>query len=281
MIHAIVQGLAGCEAYIDDVIIYSSTWEEHIKIMKELFERLKKANLTVNLAKSDFLRATVEYLGHVVGQGCVKPIKAKVDAVVKYPSPTGKKDLMRFLGMVGFYRKFCHNFSTVVAPLTNLLQKNIKFQWTDQCDNVFNSIKELLMNSPVLVSPDFQKQFKLAVDASDVGIGASLCQEGDDGIDRVVCYFSKKLNKFQKNYSTIEKECLALLLSLQHFDVYLNVTLHPVMVFTDHNPLTILHKMTNKNQRLTRWSLQLQQYDIIIKHIKGKDNIVPDALSRV
>ena len=280
MIHSIVQDLEGCEAYIDDVIIYSSTWEEHIKILKELFSRLKKANLTVNLAKSDFLCATVEYLGHIVGQGCVKPIKAKVDAIAKYPSPTGKKDLMRFLGMVGFYRKFCHNFSTVVAPLTNLLQKNTKFQWTDQCNNVFNNIKELLMNSPVLVSPDFQKQFKLAVDASDVGIGAILCQEGDDGIDRVVCFFSKKLNKFQKNYSTIEKECLALLLSLQHFDVYLNVTLHPVMVFTDHNPLTFLHKMANKNQRLTRWSLQLQQYDIVISHIKGKDNIIPDALSR-
>ena len=136
------------------------------------------------------------------------------------------------------------------------------------------------MNSPVLTSPDYQKQFKLAVDASDVGTGAILCQESDSGIDKVVCFFSKKLNKYQKNYSTIEKECLALLLSLQHFDVYLNVTVHPILVYTDHNPLTFLHKMANKNQRLTRWSLQLQQYDIVISHIKGKDNIIPDALSR-
>ena len=119
------------------------------------------------------------------------------------------------------------------------------------------------------------------MDASDTGIGATLFQQSEDGIDKVVCFFSKKLNKYQRNYSTIEKECLALLLSLQHFDVYLNVTVHPVLVYTDHNPLTFLHKMANKNQRLTRWSLQLQQYDIVINHIKGKDNIIPDALSRV
>ena len=279
MIHSVLQGLIGCEAYIDDVIIYSSTWEDHMRIMKELFARLKQAHLTVNLAKCDFLQATVEYLGHVVGQGCVRPIGAKVDAIVKYPVPTNKKELMRFLGMIGFYRRFCYNFSTVVAPLTNLLQKKVQFLWTEKCDESFKNGKELLINSPVLTSPDYQKQFKLAVDASDVGIGAILCQESN-GIDKVICFFSKKLNKYQKNYSTIEKECLALLLSLQHFDVYLNVTIHPILVFTDHNPLTFLHKMSNKNQRLTRWSLQLQQYDILISHIKGKDNIIPDALSR-
>ena len=251
MIHSVLQGLIGCEAYIDDVIIYSSTWEDHMRIMKELFARLKQAHLTVNLAKCDFLQATVEYLGHVVGQGCVRPIGAKVDAIVKYPVPTNKKELMRFLGMIGFYRRFCYNFSTVVAPLTNLLQKKVQFLWTEKCDDSFKNGKELLINSPVLTSPDYQKQFKLAVDASDVGIGAILCQESN-GIDKVICFFSKKLNKYQRNYSTIEKECLALLLFMQHFDVYLNVTIHPILVFTDHNPLTFLHKMSNKNQRLTR-----------------------------
>ena len=136
------------------------------------------------------------------------------------------------------------------------------------------------MSSPVLSAPDFSKQFKLTVDASDVGIGAALFQEHDN-VDRVVSYFSKKLTKCQQNYSTIEKECLALLLALQHFDVYLNVTVHPILVFTDHNPLTFLHKMSNKNQRLTRWSLLLQEYDIVIRHLKGKDNVIADALSRV
>ena len=281
MIHSLLRHLEGCEAYIDDVIIYSNTWDDHLRIMHKFFNILAKANHTVNLAKSDFCHTTVEYLGHKVGQGFVTPITAKVEAISQFPIPTNKKELMRFLGMAGFYRKFCPNFSSVVGPLTNLLQKKVNFSWTKDCDESFKKIKCVLMNSPVLSAPNFDKQFKLTVDASDIGIGAALFQESDDGVDRVVCYFSKKLTKSQKNYSTIEKECLALLLALQHFDVYLNVTLHPVLVYTDHNLLTFLCKMSNKNERLTRWSLLLQEYDIIIHHIKGKDNVIADALSRL
>ena len=123
--------------------------------------------------------------------------------------------------------------------------------------------------------------FKLAVDASDVGIGAVLLQEDNDGIDHPVCYFSKKFNKHQKNYSTIEKECLALILAIQQFEVYLTSSISPIVVFSDHNPLSFLHKLKNKNQRLLRWSLLLQEFNLDIRHIKGKDNIIPDALSRV
>ena len=281
MIHSLLQDLEGCEAYIDDVIIYSDTWDEHLRIMRALFDILAKANLTVNLEKSEFCHAYVEYLGHKVGQGYVTPIMAKVEAIAKFPIPTNKKELMRFLGMAGFYRKFCPNFSSVVSPLTNLLQKRVNFEWTKDCEKSFHKIKSVLMSNPVLSTPDFSKQFKLTVDASDVGIGAALFQEHSDKVDRVVSYFSKKLTKCQQKYSTIEKECLALLLALQHFDVYLNVTLHPILVYTDHNPLTFLHKLSNKNQRLTRWSLLLQEYNITIKHIKGKDNVIADALSRV
>ena len=280
MIHALLKDIAGCEAYIDDVIVYSETWDDHLKTIHALFERLAEANLTVNLAKSEFFHATVEYLGHKVGQGFVRPISAKVESINNFPSPSNKKELMRFLGMVGFYRKFCPNFSTVVGPLTNLLQKRAAYEWSELCEDSFKKIKSVLISSPVLSTPDFSKQFKLTVDASDIGVGAALFQEDDDHVDRVVCYFSKKLSKCQQNYSTIEKECLSLLLALQHFDVYLNVTLHPILVYTDHNPLTFLHKMANKNQRLTRWSLQLQEYDIVIKHIKGSENVIADALSR-
>ena len=136
------------------------------------------------------------------------------------------------------------------------------------------------MSSPVLRAPNFEKQFKLAVDASDNGVGAVLLQSDDDTIDHPVSYYSKKFNSHQRNYSTVEKETLVLLLGLQHFDVYLGTTSFPIIVLTDHNPLTFLHKMKNKNQRLVRWSLFLQGYNLCIQHIKGKDNI-PDALSRV
>ena len=133
----------------------------------------------------------------------------------------------------------------------------------------------------VLLAPDFDKCFKLAVDASDLGIGAVLLQEDNNGIDNPVCYFSKKFNKHQKNYFTIEKECLTFILAIQQFEVYLTSSTSPVVAFIDHNPLSFLHKLKNKNQRLLRWNLLLQEFSLDIRHIKGKDNIIPDALSRV
>ena len=132
---------------------------------------------------------------------------------------------------------------------------------------------------PVLLAPHFNKEFKLAVDASDIGAGGALLQE-DNGVDHPVCYLSKKFNKHQKNYSTVEKESLSLFLALQHFEVYLTSSSSPVDVFSDYSPLIFIHKMKNKNQRLLRWSLLLQEYNLDIRHIRGKDNIILDALSR-
>lgn len=142
-------------------------------------------------------------------------------------------------------------------------------------------IKSILMSEPVLNAPDFDKQFKLYVDASDNGCGAILIQENHDKVEHPVCYFSKKFNKHQKNYSTIEKECLALLFALQHFEIYVSSPKYPIVVYTDHNPLTFIHKMKNKNQRLMRWCLYLQEFILDIHHVKGRDNIFADALSRV
>ena len=138
----------------------------------------------------------------------------------------------------------------------------------------------MLQSAPVLTAPDFKSSFKLAVDASDVAAGAMLLQE-DDGVERPVCYFSKKCNKSQRNYSTTEKECLALVLALQHFEVYVTSSSLPIVVYSDHNPLVFIHKMKDKNQRLLRWSLMLQEYVLEIRHIKGKDNVIADCLSRV
>ena len=281
LINKVISGLENCEAYIDDVIIYSDTFEDHLQRIRAFFNRLSDAKLTVNLAKSEFCHATLTFLGHVVGQGQVKPICAKVEAISVFPVPSCKRQLMRFLGMAGYYRKFCNNFSVIAEPLTNLLKKGTKFIWNDSCQFAFDKLKAILMSTPVLLAPNFDKAFKLAVDASDIGAGAVLIQEDDNGVDHPVCYFSKKFNKHQKNYSTIEKECLALVLAIQHFEVYLTSSQTPIVVFSDHNPLSFLHKLKNRNQRLLRWSLMLQEYNLDIKHIKGKDNIIPDALSRV
>ena len=199
------QGLQGVEVSIDDLIVYGKTWNEHIERLDQLFRRLVKASLTINLAKSEFGKATVVYLGYVVGQGDVGPVKLKIETIVNFPTPKSVRSLKRFLGMTGYYRKFCKNFSEIAAPLTNLTRKNQKFVWGSECEQAFNRLKALLWNAPVLRAPDFHKPFKLAVDASDLGIGAVLLQDDDDGIEHPVCYWSKKFNSHQKNYSVIEK----------------------------------------------------------------------------
>lgn len=138
----------------------------------------------------------------------------------------------------------------------------------------------MLKSAPVLSAPDFNRPFKIAVDASDVAAGDVLLQEDQEGIDHPVCYFSRKFNKSQQNYSTIEKECLSLILALQNFEVYVSSPAAPIVVFSDHNLLVFLHKLKNKNQRLLRWSLLLSEYNMNIQHIKGLDNVIADCLSR-
>ena len=182
-----------------------------------------------------------------MGQGQVKPLEAKVNAISGFPVPKCKRQVMRFLGMAGYCRKFCKNFLGIAEPSTNLLKKSTKFKWNDKCQNAFDRLKAILKSAPVLLAPDFDKCFKLAVDASDVGIGVFVLQEDNNGIDHPVCYFSKKFNKHQKNYSTIEKECLALILAIQQFEVYLTASTSPIVVFSVHSPLSFLHKLKIKD----------------------------------
>ena len=280
MVNKLVRDIDGCEGYIDDVVIFSDNWSDHIRQIKHFFQIMREAKLTINLMKSEFGKATVKYLGHIVGQGQVRPLDAKIQTIVKFPIPTSRKELARFLGMAGYYRNFCLNFSDIAAPLTNLLSKKVKFVWTDDCQMAFDKVKLLLQKSPVLKSPDYEKPFKLIIDSSDVGTGSVLVQEASDGLDHPVSYFSKKFLKYQKNYSVVEKETLGLVLALEHFDVYLGSTPFKIKVYTDHNPLTFLKTMKNKNQRLVRWSLALQEYNLEIQHIPGSENVVADALSR-
>uniref|UniRef100_A0AAY4E6M7 ribonuclease H n=1 Tax=Denticeps clupeoides TaxID=299321 RepID=A0AAY4E6M7_9TELE len=280
LMQKVLSGLCNCEAYLDDIVVYSCNWEDHLTNLERVFERLCSANLTLNLAKCEFAKAVVTYLGKKVGQGCVRPVTAKVIAVTEFPSPLTKRQLHRFLGMAGYYRGFCKNFATVVSPLTDLLSTERKFVWNSQCENAFIAVKDLLCNAPILSAPNFSLPFKLQIDASAVGAGAVLVQEDDTGVEHPVCYFSKKFSKCQRNYSTIEKEALALVLSLKHFEVYVGGSCVPLVVFTDHNPLVFLSRMCNLNQRLMRWSLFLQEYNLDIHHKKGVENVVADALSR-
>lgn len=277
LINTVLSGLPGCEAYLDDVVLHSASWPEHLNQIRELFRRLSAAKLTINLAKCEFDKAKVTYLGRIVW-GQVRPLDAKVSAIINFPAPVDRRELRRFLGMVGYYRGFCKNFSAVVAPLTDLLSPKISFAWSELCQKAFENVKALLISAPVLAAPDFSKPFFLAVDASDLGAGAVL-QEGADFVQHPVYYFSKKFNHQQQRYSTIEKETLAVVLAVQHFEVYLGAS-EKIIVYSDHDPLKFLHRMRNANQRLMRWSLILQPFNIEIKHVRGADNVLADTLSR-
>ena len=281
MMNRCLRDLPNVIAYVDDIVIYDTTWVGHKKSLRDTFDRLKQANLTVHLAKSDFGKAEVTFLGHLIGYGRISPDETKIQGIVDVPVPNNIRSLRRFLGMAGYYRKFCQNFSDIASPLTHLLAKKSKFIWTPLCHESFEKIKSILCCSPVLQAPVFTQPFHLAVDASDHGIGAVLLQVGEDNIEHPVSYFSRKFNPHQKNYSTVEKETLALVMSLQHFDVYVSASPSPLLVYTDHNPLTFLHRMKGKNRRLLNWSLILQEYTLQVQHIHGTENICADALSRV
>ncbi|TKS65422.1 Retrovirus-related Pol polyprotein from transposon opus [Collichthys lucidus] len=280
LMQRVLGNVPGCSVYLDDVVVYSKDWVSHMSSLRDVFQRLAEASLTLNLAKCEFGKAMVTYLGKRVGHGQVLPVTTKIEAVLTLPTPTTRRELRRFLGMAGYYRCFCKNFSIVVAPLTKLCSPAIPFVWDDACDHAFTAAKSLLCSAPVLAAPDFTRPFKLEVDASAIGAGAVLLQDGVGDVCHPVCYFSVKFKKHQLNYSTIEKETLAMLLALQHFEVYVGSTSVPVTVYTDHNPLVFLMQMYNSNQRLMRWALQAQRYNIVVRHKRGADNLVADMLSR-
>lgn len=280
MMHMVLGTVPNCNVYLDDVVVYSADWAGHLSTLAAVFQRLAAASLTLNLAKCEFGKATVTYLGKEVGHGQVCPVNAKVSAVLTYPAPATRRELRRFLGMAGYYRCFCRNFSVVVAPLTSLCSPTVPFVWTDECQHAFEAVKSLLCCAPVLAAPNLSLPFKLEVDASATGAGAVLLQDGTGDVCHPISYFSVKFKKHQLNYSTIEKETLTLLFALQHFGVYVGYSPSPVVVFTDHNPLVFLSRMYNHNQRLMRWALLVQGYNLEIRHKKGADNVIADALSR-
>ena len=171
----VTRGVEGCVVYID-VVVFSDDWETHVRLIRELFCALRDAGLVINLAKCDFGRAEVTYLGHVVGHGKVFPKDTNIRAIIDLPTPSNKREVRKFIGMAGYYRKFVKNFSDLVLPLTDLLGKGKKFQWSVECEEACHKIKSILTKHPLLRSPDFAKPFSLAIDASDFGVGSVFLQ---------------------------------------------------------------------------------------------------------
>ena len=277
----VINGLSLTKAYLDDLVIYSSTWQEHLSHVEQICLRLKKAGLTVQLKKCQLAMEECTYLGHVIGKGTTRPELSKLKAVEIYPVPTTKKDVPSFLGLTGDYRRCIPNYATIAKPLTDLTWKSVpeRIPWSMICQEAFQILKQTLLTNPIVRNPDFSKEFILQTDASEVGIGAVLSQLDDNDQDHPIGYFSRKLLPRDQKYATVEKECLAVKLGIQHFAVYLMGK--PFRIQTDYRALQWLDNFKEKNSRLTRWSLALQPFTFTIEHKKGKDNANADTLSRM
>ena len=268
-------------AYIDNLVIFSETWEEHLEHLRVVLGRLQQAGLTIKLSKCQFGMDHCVYLGHVVGKGVVIPELSKLRAVEAFAVPETKTEVRAFLGMTGYYRRFIANYAEIASPLTDLVKKSApnKVLWSDGCNSAFNTLKKLLCSSPVLSSPDFSREFILQTDASDRAVGAVLSQVNEIGEEHPVGYFSRKLLPREERYSTIEKECLAIKRGVEAFSVYL--VGRDFVIQTDHRALQWLNSLKDSNSRLTRWSLTLQAYSFSVRHRPGTTNSNADALSRI
>lgn len=265
--------------YLDDLIIVSEDFPSHISVLVRIAEEFKKANLTLNIEKIYFCVTQVKYLGYIIGNGGIKTDPDKIEAITKWPVPKTIKQVRGFLGLAGWYRRFIDNFSSITFPISETLSSKRKFQWTPEANEAFNVVKIRLTTAPVLANPDFSKKFFLHCDASDYGIGAVLVQLDENGQERPIAYMSRKLNTAQRNYSVTERECLAAVEAVKRFRCYLEM--QDFEIVTDHASLLWLMKQPDLSGRLARWVLKLQTFKFNISHRKGKDHVVPDALSRV
>ena len=280
MVDKLLDGLEYASAYLDDIIIFSSNWEDHLLHLEAVLQRLKQAGLTVKRKKCQFGMPECVYLGHSVGSGQVRPEEVKVKAIREFAVPETKRQVRSFLGIAGYYRKFIPHYASVAAPLSDLTRKSQPntVAWTPECALAFEKLKLALCSEPVLKSPEFDRRFLLQTDASDRGVGAVLSQLGQDGLDCPITYFSRKLLPREKRYATIEKECLAIKLGIQAFRTYLEGRLFTIQ--TDHRSLQWLDRIKDTNPRLTRWSLFLQGYSYIVEYRSGPSNSNADGLSR-
>lgn len=263
--------------YLDDIIVISPDFETHLEILSKVFDRLQAAGLTLSEDKCQFCRSSLKYLGYVVDSNGLRVDPEKVEAILNVPSPTNVHEVRRFLGMASWYRRFVPNFASIVAPLTRLTQKKVKFNWAQDSELAFNTIKDHLVSAPILTCPDFSRPFILQTDASAYGIGAVLTQRFDDE-ERVICFLSRSLTKQERVFSTTERECLSVIYAVEKLRHYLEGT--HFTVITDHASLIWLNRLKDPTGRLARWALRLQPFDFTIVHRKGKENVVPDFLSR-
>ena len=268
-----------CLVYIDDVIVLGRTFDEHLRNLRTVFERLRESGLRLKPSKCFFFQHKVQYLGHVISREGVATDPSKTEKVAAWPVPTSKREVQQFLGLASYYRRFVEDFARVARPLHRLTERTATFDWTDECQAAFDELRRRLTSTPVLAYPNFTRQFILDTDASDTGIGAVLSQVDDEGRERVVAYGSRLLTKPERRYCVTRRELLAVVTFTRQYRSYLMG--QRFLLRTDHGSLVWLRNFHEPEGQLARWLERLQEFDFEIVHRRGKRHTNADALSRL
>ena len=264
--------------YVDDVLVMSSTFDEHLVHLQQVFDRLCSANLTLKPYKCQFAAKELVYLGNVISKEGIRPDPGNTQVIRTYPNPQNQKQVRQAMRLFNFYLRFVQGFSQIAAPLNSLLQKDAEFIWSDKHDKSFNTLKTTLTEAPILAYPDLNLPFILTTDASGTGLGYILSQKHPDKGEVVVAYGGRGPLAGEKNFIVAELECLAILEGIRMYHPYL--ANKEFTIITDHRALMWLHSTKRETGRLSRWAIQLQGYNYKVQYRKGKKNANANALSR-
>ncbi len=271
MMGRVFQGLDFVVVYLDDLLVFSQSMEEHRKHLMEVLKRLSAANLRLNESKCEFVKKEIAFLGHIVGNGVIRSDKKKIEPLYSLQPPTTKRKLQSVLGFFNYFRRFVPHFSELAEPLYKLLRKNVEFIFGEKEMKSFDELKNAIISCSQLKSIDLSKEFTVHADASNVGLGATLLQD-----NQPVAFASRLLNDAEKKYATIVRELLALKFALVSFREYLHG--RNFVAYTDHKPL--LGFRDSIDPKVQRWIQYLQQFKMELRYHEGKKNVLADVLSR-
>ena len=269
--------------YLNDIIVFSRSEEEHLQHLEEIFKRLRHFDLKMKREKSSFFKKHIQYLGHLVSEQGFEPLPEKLEAIRNMPHPKTPKEVKQFLGLIGYYRKFIPRFSDLSRPLTRLTRHDSKFDWTPQCQKSFNHLRELLMEYPILRYPDPKKGYTVFTDASGIGWSGVLTQEYPDEKGRIkhhpICYVSGQFRGSQLNWAALTKEAYAIYMSIRRLAFYVSDA--DVTIRCDHLPLKKFLTKQTLNSKVNNWAIELEQFNLKLEWIMGSKNTLADTLSRL
>jgi hypothetical protein len=265
-------------AYVDDLVVFSKSYDEHLYHLRMVLDKLTSAGLTINLEKCKFYQTRIRFLGHVIDQDGVSPDPDRIAAVLTYPVPHNQKQLRKFLGTCNYHHRFIINYAQCVAPLLTLLKKGSRWKWIDEMQRAFESIRQKFAASIHLVHPNETQPFSIYTDASRIAIGGVLMQADEEGNPQIISTTSRVLTAYEQHYTTCEQELLSIVNALQKFRIY--VFGRKIRVHTDNKALSFLKRCVLTSNRVARWVMQLQEYELDISHIRGAENHLADVLSR-